>query len=328
MKTKTLCIFSIVSLSLTLARLVACDLCSCAVPNHPWDPRAGVFFGATEQFTSFDTIQVDGHDIGNPAGQFMNSSITQLYIGYNFVPSLGLQVNVPLIYRSFRRTTESGIESGNVSGLSDISLLAHYAPIIRESKDFTVLARIRAGVKAPTGNTDRLGEEAEESHGHEDEHEREEESGLPASAVHGHDLTLGSGSVDAIVGGSFYLRYKRVFLTGDVQYAIRTDGAFDYRFANDFSFSIGPAVYLIDRPTGTLAIHAIVSGETKGKDEFRGAPVEDTAATYVYLGPRISATLGNRFSCELELDVPVSRENSALQIVPDYRIRFALSWAF
>ena len=87
-------------------------------------------------------------------------------------------------------------------------------------------------------------------------------------------------------------------------------------------------MYLIDRPTGTLAIHAIVSGETKGKDEFRGAPVEDTAATYVYLGPRVSATLGNRFSCELELDVPVSRENSALQIVPDYRIRFALSWAF
>jgi hypothetical protein len=333
LKTKTLCILTIVSFSLVISRLVACDLCGSAVPNHPWDPRAGVFLGATEQFTRFGTIQIDGHEIGNPVAQFMNSSITQLYVGYNFLPSFGLQVNVPLVYRSFRRTTESGIQNGKVSGLGDVSLLAHYVPLFRESEDFTVQARIRAGVKTPTGNTGRLGEEAEEGHSHEHEHEESDhghghENALPASAVHGHDLTLGSGSVDALVGGSFYVRYKRVFLAGDVQYAVRTDGAYDYRFANDFSFSTGPAVYVFDQPTHTLALHAIVSGETKGKDEFRGAAAEDTAATNIFLGPRIAVTWGDRFSGEVEFDVPVVRKNSALQIVPDYRVRAALSWAF
>ncbi len=337
MKINSFCLLTLLSISLTTARTAACDLCGCAIPNHPWDPRAGVFFGAAEQFTSFDTIQVDGHEIDNPADQFMDSSITQLYLGYNFRPSFGLQLNVPLIYRSFRRTTDTGIQNGNVSGLGDISLLAHYVPIIRQSTDFTFQARVRGGIKLPTGDSDLIGEEAEEGHshdagepdhdgGHEDEHDHE--SALPESAVHGHDLTLGSGSVDGIIGGSFYLRYKRVFLTGDVQYAIRSEGSFDYRFANDFSFSAGPGVYLLDEPNYTLAIHGIVSGETKGKDDFRGVAADDTASTNIFLGPRIAVTWRNRFSAEVELDVPVSRDNSALQIVPDYRVRAAVSWAF
>ncbi|MEO8351401.1 MAG: hypothetical protein ABI680_06700 [Chthoniobacteraceae bacterium] len=346
MKIKSFCLLAIVSLSLTVSRLTACDLCGCAIPNHPWDPRAGVFFGAAEQFTRFDTIQVDGHEIRNPADQFMDSSITQLYLGYNLRPAFGVQLNVPLIYRSFRRTNDTGIQNGKVSGLGDISLLAHYVPIIHESTDFSFQARVRAGIKLPTGDSDLLGEEAEEGHSHESEepghdaeesghdgdhdhgHESQDESALPESAVHGHDLTLGSGSVDGIIGGGFYLRYQRVFLTGDVQYAIRGEGSFDYRFANDFSFSAGPGVYLIDQPTHTLALHAIVSGETKGKDEFRGMAADDTAATTIFLGPRIAATWRDRFSAEVELDVPVSRDNSALQIVPDYRLRAAVSWAF
>jgi hypothetical protein len=324
----------------SVARLSACDICSCAVPNHPWDPRAGFILGAAEQYTRFDTIQVDGDEIGNPAGQFLNSSITQLYLGYNFFPSLGVRANVPLIYRSYRRTTDTGIQNGKVSGLGDISLLAHYIPIVRETKDFSFQARIDAGIKLPTGDSDILGEEAEAGHSHGTkhneheegnghEHEHEEAHGdIPANAIHGHDLALGSGSIDGAVGGSFYARYRRVFLAGEIQYASRGDGSFDYRYANDLSFSTGPGVYVIDTPDVTLALRAIFSGETKGKDHFRGNAVDDTAATFLYLGPKIAFTWRDHLSAEVELDLPVSRDNSSLQIVPDYRVRAGLSWAF
>ena len=56
-------------LALTAARSLACDLCGCAMPNHPWEPRAGFYLGAAEQFTRFNTIQVDGHEIDNDARQ-------------------------------------------------------------------------------------------------------------------------------------------------------------------------------------------------------------------------------------------------------------------
>ena len=324
----------------SVALLGACDICGCAVPNHPWDPRAGFILGAAEQYTRFDTIQVNGDEIGNPAGQFLNSSNTQLYIGYNFIPSLGAQVNVPLIYRSYRRTTDTGIQNGKVSGLGDISLLAHYIPIVRETEYFSFQARIDAGIKLPTGDSDFLGEEAEEGHshgiehtgheeddGHEDEHE-EEHTEIPASAIHGHDLALGSGSIDGIVGGSFYARYRRMFLAGEIQYAIRGDGSFDYRYANDLSFSTGPGVYVIDSSDATFALRAIFSGETKGKDHFRGTSVDDTAVTLLYLGPKVAFTWRDHLSAEVEFDIPVLRDNSSLQIVPDYRVRAGLSWAF
>ena len=88
-------------LAFTAARSSACDLCGCSILNHPWEPRAGFFFGATEQFTHFNTIQVDGHEIDNDAGQSLDGSNTQLFLGYNITRRFSMQVNVPLIRAPF-----------------------------------------------------------------------------------------------------------------------------------------------------------------------------------------------------------------------------------
>ena len=47
----------------------------------------------------------------------------------------------------------------------------------------------------------------------------------PASGIHGHDLTLGSGSFDGIIGTGIFARWRQGFLTANVQYAIRSKGA-------------------------------------------------------------------------------------------------------
>ena len=54
-----------------------------------------------EQFTHFGTLQEDGHKVPNDANQSLDSSITQLLLGYNFNERFGLQVSVPIIHRSF-----------------------------------------------------------------------------------------------------------------------------------------------------------------------------------------------------------------------------------
>jgi hypothetical protein len=338
------------SIPFAAATASACDLCGCAlIPHRDYLPRVGWYAGASEQFTRYKTLQQDGHEIGNDARQKLDSSITQIFLGYNVTRTFGVQVNVPFIYRSFRRSEETGIDEGSLGGLGDVSMLASWIPIFKQDGDITFSLKLTGGIKFPTGDSDRVKEEGAEDHHHseaahsegEDEHAEEmehEEEGeaqeeaehehAPESGVHGHDLALGTGSVDGIVGGSVYARWQRLFVSGEVQYANRGSGKHDYDFANDLLWSGGIGVVLIDRDPKTLAVQFVCSGETKGEDEFRGVRSNDTSVTTVFLGPKITGTWRDRLTADIELGIPVLRENSGLQVVPDYRLRAGLSWSF
>src|SRR3977135_1200943 len=194
-----------------------------------------VYSAIATQFTHFGTLQLDGEEVDNPTGQYLDSSITQLVAGYSFNSRFALQINVPLIYRSFERPEGFAIDRGTESGLGDVSLLGkfvlfhttageHRSANVDDPKnphfekhapDFTASAILIGGIKFPTGDTSRL---------------KEEFSvvvlpGAPQSGIHGHDLTLGTGSYDAIIGGQTSLRYKSFFFQADTQFTVRGDGA-------------------------------------------------------------------------------------------------------
>ena len=76
-----------------------------------------------------------------------------------------------------------------------------------------------------------------------------------------------------------------------------------------------------------IGLQFVVSGEHKDVDQFQGAPAEDTGITSVFLGPRITAAVG-KASGEIGLDIPVSIDNTALQVVPDFRFRAGFSIRF
>jgi hypothetical protein len=298
----------------------ACDLCSIySATQARGEIGKGFFGGVAEQYTHFGTLQEDGREVPNTVNQFMDSSISQLFGGYNFGERFGVQFNAPIIYRDFRRPENGAIENGTESGLGDVSLTAHYQIVRYETKHSTFTWNILGGIKFPTGSTDRLKEETEET---------TPAPGEPESGIHGHDLTLGSGSYDGIVGTGMYARYQRFFFSAQVQYAIRTRGDFDYEFANDLTWSGGPGVLVLLHDNYTLSLQANVSGETKGRDDFNGETAEDTGITAVYLGPELMFTWGEKLSAELGLDWPMSLDNTALQIVPDYRVHAALTWHF
>src|SRR6202043_2720796 len=122
----------------------ACDLCGCFTPQL--EATSGMelqsskswwngFYGAVgEQFTHFGTVLENGREVSNPAGQYENSSITQIVAGYIINDRFALQLNIPLIYREFKRPESFAIDRGTESGLGDISLLMktvafHYASI-------------------------------------------------------------------------------------------------------------------------------------------------------------------------------------------------------
>jgi hypothetical protein len=324
----------------------ACDLCGCYTPqleampgmeSHPLLPAlAGWYAAVGDQFTRFATVQVDGHEIANPTGQYENSSITQLVAGYQINSRFGLQISVPLIYREFKRPEGFAIDRGTVSGLGDVSLLLqtalfHYTSPGRRTfqfedktpvaidlePDFTASAILLTGIKFPTGDSSRLEEEFREI----------EIPGAPVNGIHGHDLTLGTGSYDGIFGEQTSLRYKNFFFESNVQFTLRGDGAHQYHFANDLVWNAGPGYYFIRRRDMIVGLQFVASGEYKDVDRFRGEKAEDTGITSVFLGPRMVVSRG-RFSAEVAAEIPVLIDNTALQVVPDYRLRGGISFHF
>jgi hypothetical protein len=319
----------------------ACDICAVYTAVELGRGRVGLRVGAAEQYSHFATLKSGTDTVPNP-GERLDSSITQLFAGYNFNPDIGVQLNLPIIYRSYRRLEEGGLRSGSESGIGDLSLLGQYVAFNAVGERGLMRFTLFGGLKLPTGDPDRLKEELDEEHDHEVLSDDlfppgfGRTSGLghvahtegSASGIHGHDLALGSGSVDGIVGGEIFVNYDRLFGTMSVQYAIRTEGSFDYTYANDLTWIGGPGYYAYLDEEMTLGVQAVLTGETKGKDELDGERLDDTAITALYLGPAVRFSWRTSLAAEIMADLPVLQNVTSIQIVPDYRIRAALVWRF
>ncbi len=294
-----------------------CDLC--AVYNASaarGENSPGFFLTVAQQFTHSGTLQDEGEEIPNPFHQYRDSSITSLLLGYNFNSRVGLTLNVPYIHRTFRRVEGGIVEAGTESGLGDMALLGRLIPVRIIEHDYSISLSLLGGVEFPTGDSSRLREEVNEV------------PGAPPSGVHGNDLALGSGSFDGIVGAAAMGRWKRLFMSVDTQYFIRTRGDFGYRFGNELAIAGGPGVYVLFHEGMTLALQANFTYETKSRDRVAGEKRNDGITTSWYAGPGIVFTYGEHFSASVNADLPLRIYNRSVQVVPDYRLRGGVTWAF
>src|SRR5438105_14534627 len=295
----------------------AFDLCGCYTPQVESMPKekvsmSGLYTAIAEQFTHFGSLQFDDREVANPTGQRLETSITQFVAGYGINDRFALQFNAPFIYRDFRRPEGFAIDEGNVSGIEGKNPVA-----IEHESDCTCSIVALAGLKFPTGDSSRLKEEFHEV----------EIPGAPESGIHGHDLTLGTGSYDGIFGAQSSLRYRNFFGEANGQFTLRGDGRHDYHFANDLIWSAGPGYYLVRKRDTLIGFQCVASGESKDVDRFQGRAAEDTGVTSVFIGPRIIAS-HDQLSGELAAEFPVLMNTTALQVVPDYRLRgrVAVKW--
>ncbi|EDY17740.1 hypothetical protein CfE428DRAFT_4779 [Chthoniobacter flavus Ellin428] len=330
-------------LSLSIAApALACDFCGCYTPSlRVVDEKSfSLYGGAAEQFTHFGTERLNGVKQPNPAGEYIDSSITQFVVGASFFHDrVAVQLSVPYIYRAFQRQLGFDIDRGHVDGLGDLTLTtnvtvfrkealfheeaASYSkdgkqvmPARRGEPDFSATVSLTAGIKFPTGDSDRL-----------KENYRPDVEGAPDSGIGPHDLALGSGSVDGIFGIQAELRYKALFLQAELEYSVRGYGDFQFRYANELAWSGGPGVYLYRKNGKSLGVQCVVAGETKGYDRFQGVPDPDSGVTALYVGPRIVASFG-RINGEVSVDLPVIMNATSFQTTADYRIRAGFTVQF
>ena len=286
--------------------LLACDLCSVYAAQEAQGGGKGFFGGVAEQYTDFDTVQSDGHTVSNPDGESLSSLSSQVFAGYNFNDRFGVQFNLPIIYRAYHKNGTSGSEAG----VGDASLIGNFRFSRKLADELTLAWTALGGIKFPTGDTGKLNQPDF------------------ADGIGGHDLTLGSGSFDGLLGTGFSVRWKRLFLNGEMQYAVRTEGDYHYQFANDWTWSGGPGAYLALQDDYTIAFQVAASGESKGEDKQNGVATGDTAETIIYAGPEISFTWRDKLSAHVGADLPVSIASTGDQVVPDYRIHAAVTWRF
>jgi hypothetical protein len=291
----------------------ACDFCAVyAATEAQGNSGKGFFAGVAEQYTYFDTFQSGGHDQPNPDAEHLNSLISQAFVGYNLNDRFGLQFNLPVIYREWSAITADGRVHGSEVGLGDALLLGTVRLFKSRTADYTFSWNGTAGLKLPTGNSHFLNPKLDDI----------------AAGIGGHDLALGSGSFDGVIGTDLFARRNKFFATASAQYHIRSEGTFGYQYADELGWTAGPGVYLALKEDYTLSLQAIASGEYKKNDSIHGAALDDTAMTSVFLGPQINFTWGSELSAELGADLPVSITSSGDQIVPTFRIRAAMTWRF
>jgi len=296
--------------------VLACDSCGIYSCAPSLDAQPGWSLGAHLRFTRFDRLQLDGDRVPDPGRSSVDSWITDVVVGYQTRSRWAFQLHAPLVYRSFARPVGESRETGSLSGLGDASVMALYRAVEGGGGAGMLRLTFGAGVKFPTGDSRRIAEELTES----------EETAGPPSGVHGHDLALGSGSVDGLFGAYMDYVRGRWVSSGEVQFAWRGVGSYDYRYADDLTFGAGVGRTLLEDARRSLLLQLRLSGETKGKDRLGDAVMEDTGHTELYLGPSLTLRQGKRFQADVALELPLLSHNTALQTVPSFRAKLGFAW--
>jgi hypothetical protein len=319
----------------------SCELCS-IYNTEAWqtEKSSGFLFSLSEMFIPFRTEQLNSEEAPSRRPDYLDSSITHLVPTYNFAKNFGLSLNVPVIYRDFKRKSvvvganrrlNIVTEEGTESGLGDTALIGRWTAFQRREMEWSVVFNVLAGIKFPTGDTEPLRDEAVQvrrynvlvgpGHVHD-------ALGIPVSGVHARDVSLGSGSFDGVFGTALNLRYGRWFFNNQIQYYLRTEGESTYEYGNEFMVSGGPGAYLVSADKWTLSLQANAAYETMARDKLFGNKSDHTGMTAWYLGPLVNLTCGERFSANIGVDVPLRIVNNGFQNVPDYRIRGGVAWRF
>src|SRR5262252_4723002 len=131
---------------------IGCDLCAIySATEAQAGTGKGFFGGVAEQFTEFGTLQEEGHRIASE-GQYINSSVSQVFAGYHFNDWCSVQLNLPVIYRGYGSDTQHG----TVAGIGDLSVIGSFKVYEKLEESFTFSCTSLGGVKFPTGNSSKL----------------------------------------------------------------------------------------------------------------------------------------------------------------------------
>ena len=306
----------------------ACETCAVyAGPNVPASAQNESYTYQLNWFTRYARLdqRLDGSAREDRHGESIESLIHQLSYSYQPSPSLRFQTTIPLLRRDMRRHTDQGLRSDHEAGAGDMSLLASYRiPMRRDTSGYAALTLV-GGIKIPTGDSDRLSQ-----HGH---HDRHAHAGPPhhhthndhrfQSAISEHNVALGSGSWDWITGLRFDGAWGAWSADGGVLAYWRTEGDFDYEFADDLYVSAHVGRDLLRKDGNALNVRAGVQGEFRDADRRGGRSIDHTMLDAWYADAACSFTYASWLG-EVGVEQALHQKSGGATLVPEQRFRFSI----
>lgn len=291
----------------------ACDNCTIFTPLNPRElvPET-VRLGVRQDLFGYAKARRDGESDSTVPSQNLKTDVTELSAAWDVNSYFGLMAEVPFVNNHARRLDYDGTTSyTSEAGLGEVAL---YVPVSlfqysRRKQEF--LLQFIPGVKLATGDTERLKEELLPQ--------------PPNRPIRGADMTLGTGSYDVPLGTAFLLRQDRFLFDGYVEYILRTEGDYGYRFADDLRWRSALGVYAVDTSSALVIPKVAVSGIWKDHDQLNGTEVENSGLTELFVGPELALTAFDRIELNLIFDFPVYFENDGLQSLQDHLVRILLN---
>ncbi len=305
----------------------ACDPCALYHASRLQDKQDNSWSVSVEQQTTDYERTSTAGKYSQKSGEAVDTfSTTQVAIGYDLSERFGVQLNLPFIYREATSFDNYRSDQESDSGLGDIILSSNYTLYsYREVQGLTLIVSALAGLKLPTGDTGTL-EELEQNQS-EAEQSKLARHHPVATASGGRVLTFGTGSYDYIGGVNLYARHSRWLGLAGVQYILRTEGDYNYEFADDLIFDVGPGYYFWLDDDVSVASRIVLTGELKAKDHSDGELVAGSDYSNLYLGPEFLATFGSSI-LRVGLDFRMTDDEAESVVMPDTRLRAGLMWRF
>jgi|ERR1041385_215015 hypothetical protein len=319
----------------------ACELCAIYnAGNVVGESDRGFLFTLSEQYVPYNVTLFNGREVTLATPSYIGSSITHFVPGYNFSGRLGISLNIPLTYLSFRRTdirystTAPPVvytEKGSEFGLGDVALIGRATLLQANSMHYGLNVNLLGGVKFPTGDAHRIDDEVQQT--------LVFQSLLPPgtphdplshsiSSVHQHQLALGSGSYDGVFGLTLNSHYERYFFNAQFQYYLRTHGEADFKFGDEIIIAGGPGAFLLLEKSYTLSLQANATYDSMGRDELIGRTTDRTGSTDWFFGPALYFSYGNHLTANAAVDVPLYATNHGFQSLPEYQVRAGITLRF
>lgn len=316
---RILFITAITSTAMTSAQ--ACEYCLIGQGISPLETQNGAGIKVAQRYTKLDSVYSGSNEEHNP-GVKEEYWTTELGGFYSFSDRFLMLVNVPL-----RKTKGDGEldvgpggeperadESGDASGLGDVSLIGRYTLFSHHTLDTTTLVAGVAGLKLPTGSTSQHNNEGEYLDAH---------------------LQPGTGSTDLLLGGAFTYVAGRYALSANLLASFPREGETgdaSHEFGDSLNYDIttkyriSPSV--VGEMPNALFVSLGINGEYRQKEKLDGETVADSGGHTIYLTPGLQYTVGAHLVLEGTLQYALYHDLNETQLGEDYKVYVAATYQF
>src|SRR3990172_9068723 len=133
----------------------ACDYCLLTQGLSPLQTTTGLGIRIDERYTVLNSLYNGTDKVANPEGNKETHLTTQVTGFYAINPDLTALVVIPYVRKTMKEGDGGVFVEGKATGLGDLALMGRYTFYKRHDLASTTLLAGQAGVKLPTGATDK-----------------------------------------------------------------------------------------------------------------------------------------------------------------------------